>query len=396
MQIKNETKYYIETALWHIALMMINGSIMQTCLLELGTNSNYVSLFVSIMQVVQVVAMLLFSPRVDKFKNIIFSYAITHIMQLVIIFAFLFVFFFNDIDLNVKLYIVMAAGLICSAVLGLNNTLAYKVPYSIFNMEKYGTITGVSGTLCGFFGVAFSSTLSFFLKKYKYFSVMKVFYIIAAVLILFTVIIIINFKNNGYTSTKTMSKKTSLFKYKPFLILFIPNLLRGFNSGVVLLMVTIGYHIKTINSVSAGYLIIVTNVAMIISCLFYSYLAKLKKDRWVVLISSGIIAISMPLMCINRSPSIFLIMYFLVYFVFNLITYATPVLVTKVVDYNIMGQYSAWRMLLHTVGSALGGVVCIPMIDALGAFASLALVGSMQLISGVVYFVFCRKQQIIF
>ena len=388
----NEYKYYLHTSLWYIALMMINGSVMQSYLLELGVSSDTVSTFVSLMQIVQVTSMLLFAPKAEKVKKIIVSYAITYLLQLLIILAILFMCYFEGINLTLKFYIIAATELIASAALGINNVLAYKVPYHIFDMKKYGTITGISGTVSGCLGVLFSAVLSFCLKKYNYFSAIKGIYFVGAIFVLATVIIVFSYKNNGYTSASAEKKKIQLFKYKPFLVLFIPNLLRGFNTGVILLTVTIGYHLKLINGVSAGYLIIITNVATILSSLFYSYLAKFNKDKWVVLISSGIIAVTMPFMCAKKSTSLFLIMYAMVYFVFNLIAYAVPILVTKIVDYNVMGQYSAWRMLLHTAGSALAGVVCIPMIDALGVIVALLIVGTMQLVSGLVYFIYCSKK----
>ena len=57
-----------------------------------------------------------------------------------------------------------------------------------------------------------------------------------------------------------------------------------------------------------------------------------------------------------------------------------------------MGQYSAWCMLLHTVGSALEGDECIQMIEILGVIAALSVIWTLQHISGSVYFIYCSKK----
>ena len=71
MKNKNEYKYYLNTALAHIVLMMVNGSVMQACMLEIGIGAGNVSFFVSAMQFVQVVIMMSFSKAAERIKKVI-------------------------------------------------------------------------------------------------------------------------------------------------------------------------------------------------------------------------------------------------------------------------------------------------------------------------------------
>lgn len=393
MKNKNEYKYYLNTALWHVVTMMINGSVLQSCMLEIGIVAGRVSFFVSAMQIIQVAIMLGISKYTEKIKKIFPVYALTSIIQLLISGIMLFMCYANNISADIKFYVIFAVGMVANIALGAYNVISYMIPYRIMDMDRYGSVMGISGTICGIIGIVFSSVLAFFLERYAYIDVIKVFYITAIVFTVTVALIILSFRDNGYKGDGSSKEKIKLFSYKPFTSLIIPNLLRGFNSGAILLLLTIGYHIKIINSVSAGYFVVITNASMILSCVCYSFIARFNRDKWIIVISSIVMAVFMPFMCFGGNTTVFLSVYAIVYFVFNLINYSVPVLVTKIVGYEIIGQYSSWRMLLHTLGGALAGVVCIPMIDIFGTIPALIIIGAMQLISGATYFICASKNE---
>ena len=61
------------------------------------------------------------------------------------------------------------------------------------------------------------------------------------------------------------------------------------------------------------------------------------------------------------------------------------------VDYNCLGQFTAWRMGIYTLGTAIGGV-CVPLLlDLVGGFNTLLIAGITMLVCGVGYYVFDRK-----
>ena len=393
MKNKNEYKYYLNTALWHIVLMMINGSVMQACMLEIGISAGNVSFFVSAMQFVQVVIMMSISKAAERIKKVIPIYAVACMAQVLILSVMLLMCSVNGINIDMKYYIIFGVGVVTNIALGVSNVLAYKLPYHIMDMNRYGMVSGISGTVCGIIGIVFSSVLAYFLERYEYIPVIKIFYVTAILFAVASTVVIASFKDNGYEGKQNSKSDIKLFRYKPFTALIIPNLFRGFNSGAILLLLTIGYHIKIVDSVSAGYFVVITNAAMILSCVFYSYISKFNNDKWIIGISSCIIAVFLPIMCIGKSTILFLAIYAVVYFAYNLINYSVPVLVTKIVRYEIIGQYSAWRMLLHTLGGAMAGVLCIPMIDKLGVVPSLTIIGLMQLVSGGVYFIKAKNKR---
>ena len=76
-----------------------------------------------------------------------------------------------------------------------------------------------------------------------------------------------------------------------------------------------------------------------------------------------------------------------------MINVAIPVGITKIVDYGIIGRFTAWRMALNTLGVAAAGILCIPMIDAFGASLTFLISGIMQIISGSVYFALLKRKR---
>ena len=106
---------------------------------------------------------------------------------------------------------------------------------------------------------------------------------------------------------------------------------------------------------------------------------------------SGGIALFLILMFVVKGTTAFLVMYAGMYFCLNIVNYAIPVAVTQIVDYKVMGQYTSWRMLLNAGGIVIAGFVCIPLLEAVGATATMAITGGAMLAAGLVYYIYMKK-----
>lgn len=197
-----------------------------------------------------------------------------------------------------------------------------------------------------------------------------------------------------FSCEAAQKKHINIFTYKPFYILFLPNLMRGLNVGAIFVMVTVGYYLKLLNAYTAGLFNIITNVSIFAGSVVYTMFARRHVDKWVILIASAALAVMMPAMCIGRNTAVFLALYALCYFMVKMIGYAVPVFVTKIVDYDVIGQYTVWRILLFNMGSAIFGSMFIKFIDFCGVYTAFSIAGAMQLISGTVYFVYARNKRI--
>ena len=373
--------------------MFVSGSVLQTFLLEKGLSEQETNIYFSVIQIIQVVTILIFSKYADNIKSVIKTMPRFHLMQLPFILFLLFMSFYND-SLNSALFTpLLITTLFFNVGIGIYNVLSYKLPYIIFDMKDYGHILSFSGVFVGIICFALSLLLSFMQSKVGYNSAMRLVYLSGIFIFIVYLLIYRSYKEvNSDTVRKEKSKTFNFFIYKPFATLIIPNILRGFCAGIIGMAVPIGYYYKCIDSQSASIIVILTNAATIIGCAVYSLLSHKISEKRLLLISSIAVFIFMPLMLIIQNTVCFLLFYAIAYFFIIIINYAVPVAVARFVDYSIAGQYNAGRMLLNTLGTSLAGFVCIPLFEFFGAFLTLLLCASTQLISGIFYYFRLKKE----
>ena len=394
----NEIKYYTHNVFYNFIYLFLASTVLQTFLLECGFAENTVNVYFSVMQIVQLSIMLIFSQKLDRVKNIIGATAVTYLPAIPLVVYLITMNKLGQDQKAVTLLVVYVLSFIFNVGHSFYTILCYKLPYHIMDMKNYGKISARTGLIIGIVSVMFSYTLTFFVDKYEdhYFTIMKFVYGFALLLIPLFLLITKSMKRTGTFSEEDNTQKTvkiNIFKYKPFYVLFLLNLMRGFCMGITNLIVTVGYHEKVLDATSASMILIILNVFTAVSCLLYSTIAKLLKEFRMIPLFSGGIALFLILMFVVKGTTAFLVMYAGMYFCLNLVNYAIPVAVTQIVDYKVMGQYTSWRMLLNAGGIVIAGFVCIPMLEAVGAIASMAITGGLMFAAAMVYYIYMKKNR---
>ncbi len=380
-----KSKYIINNVLWTLISTVIIGAMLQTFLLEKGFSEEKVGQYVSIMQFVQMAVIFIFSRYVDRVKNIIKLTASSNLMYVPLLVLMSVMCFKGS-----SFVLMMVFGITAYIAVGLYNVLAYKIPYHIMDMQNYGKWTGISGGIAAAFMLALTFSLSMLQKKIGYFPTMKFFYPIVTVGAIAFAVMTASYKQIDNIPVSEEKKKIFLLKYKPFTVLIIPNLIRGFCAGIIGMAVTIGYADDKLNSESAGILIVLTQIVSIPANYLYTKFTN-KEPILILLFSIGILG-SASLMGMLDSTG-FLICYGIAYFCLMIVNVAVPVLVTRIVDYEVVGQYNGWRILLNTAGTFLASVLCVPMVNKFGATFTWITAGVMQVASGIVYFVYCKNKK---
>ncbi len=387
---KNETKYYLMTVLYTL-VSFASGSVLQAFLLELGLSAETVSVYISVTQIVQVAVMLSFGGWIERAKNIILLYATVMGAQVLMILLLLFFSFFPQGSDLFQTILVYGVGIPVNVAIGVYGIVAYKFPYRVIDMRRYGTISGISGALGGIAGILLSATMTYFVARHPYFSVMKMIMVLGILSSVACFWVTASCRDTGFSMGKREKKQINLFAYKPFWILLVPNLFRGIHGGVYGISVAIGYHLKLLDSTTSTLLLVITNVATILSSLLYSLVARKQRiEKWLILISAMVMLITMPWM-VGGNNITFLVMYTITYVAFHMINNAVPVGLTKVIEYEVIGQFSAWRMACFSLGTAVAGMVAIPLIDSFGGEIVMVIAGIFQVISSVVYFGYMKK-----
>lgn len=392
--IMNNNKLLWQSTLYSTAILMIAGSVIQAFLLQNGIDEWYVSIYMSVVQMVQVSVMFVVSLVIDRVKNVIKLCAYSIILQIVLFLSLIFLCVFSGVNIQAKYYIVFAAGVFANIIQAVYNIVSYKLPYHIVEMTNYAKLVGKIGVVTGVVGIIVSASMSFFTSLIDYNIAMLVFFVLGALSLATSYLITCCFKKidgkQQYLKTAS-TKKLNLFKYRPFSVLIIPNLLRGFCTGILIVSMTIGHSLGITNKSSGAVLTLLLQVATVFSCIVYTLIATKKNDGKIIIVSTVLLAFSMPLMFVGDSLLIFYLLYFTSNFFINFINNAVPVSVTKFVDYEYIGQYSSWRMLLHTGGVAISNSFVIPLVNIFGGFGVMLIAALCQLVSGIAYYVFLKR-----
>lgn len=385
----NEIKYYIANPLHACGFALVGtGSIIQGFLLKSGVSDKSVAFFVSAMLVVQMVAMTLTSGAVENMKKMIKVSATIALFHIPLLGALAF-FSSESADKSLLFPIVFATGAVASAFYGIHGVLSYKLPYKIMDIKEYGRILGVSGVFLGLCSTVFSYIISFFSngEEFEYFGVMRVFFLVGIGFFVLSFLVAGSYRELPDVSGRSVKdEKINIFKYKPFYILLAPNILRGFHTGVWGVIMVIGNSSGIVDGEQGAFLSVLLQLALMIGCFIYSRIANKVEDGRLIFLSSIFTAALAPVMLAGKNQTVFFVVYLIVSLFKNFIDYGVPTAVTKIVDYRCIGQYSAWRMVLHTLGTALGGMAVPYMMDIFGAFTTLVIAGAMQALSGFVYY----------
>ena len=389
---KNHIIYYTQQVTASLAAIIITGSVIQSFLLECGCTDKSVSIYVSVMQGIQVFAMLILAKKVDNIKNIFTQYASTYFLQILLFAIMIYLSIQHTQPVSRKYLYIFVIRLIVSLFQGINAVLGYKLPYYIINMKDYGRMSGITGVVIGITGVAFSGALSYFVSIYPYFKVMAVFCGIGLLLTMLTGILIKNYDNKYQQNfAENNSDIVNIFKYKPFYQLFIPNLCRGISNGIYILMATIGYTKGLLNSSGTGLMVTFSQIATIAGCFGYSVLAGRISEGKLVLASGILFCTILPFTFIGNSQNVFLAVYLITFLFYVIVNYAIPVLIARRIDYRCIGQYSAWRMVIHMGGTAIGNAIVPMLLNVVGGTGCLIVCGFLMLACVVFYYLFERK-----
>lgn len=387
----NSVKYYLNIIMSTIGVTLVGGVILQTFLLESGLSEESVGILTSVMQAVQVAVMITLSKKVDETDNVIVLSAYARLCDLPLIVTLFGLCFFTP-QSSLLFILSLTVLLIYSVGIGITNITSYKLPYLVMPVEDYGKVTAIGGIIAAIATSAISLAMSHFQARCNYFSVMKCVFSLAfvAFLIYFfaTVRMTATYKAESYNTKKT----GSILKYKPFTLLIIPNVLRGFNAGVIGLAVTIGYYVDILDASASAVFVIITNAVTVFAAFVYSQISGKISEKNMLAICGITIFAAAPLMLLWESRMLFFVFYGITYFFYTIVNYAVPSAVVKFVDYDTAGQYNAGRMMLHTLGMSAAGFLCIPLINLIGPLSAMLFAGACQAVSSLGYCIFLKKR----
>ncbi len=375
----------------NLLVLFLSGGFFQTVLLENCLSVKIVSILSSVTQLVQTASMILLSKRIDRTKNVIKAYSLSYFPAIPLVLFLILLSMQGKIMISIMFFILVSLCIVYNVFYSIHSILSYKVPYHIMDINNYGTFLSISGILAGVFSLAVSFILSYLQNRYDFALVMCCAYVFTLLLIGVFFPISYTMRNTesiGNGNIRTEAEKINFFKYKPFYSLLLPNLLRGFCAGIIGLAVTIGYSHNLLDSRSATVLVLIYNAATMLGYIVYRLIASMHKERFILLICSIFITICLPTMLLGNSTAIFIFFYGLASALLTIINATVPVIVTQIVSYEVIGQYTSWRLLINGLGIAVAGFLCTGMFSFLGGVCAMLISGLCQLICGIWYYIY--------
>lgn len=380
--------YYLQSAVFSGVTTLGSGAILQTFMLECGYPQDTVSLVVAISQLVQSLGMLALSRRLESVRRIHFGMALSLVPFVPFFGILLWLTLSSALSTDARFWWLLVSYVLLNLFWAVHNVLIYKLPHAVMPMRDYGRASGQAGVFCGLVGIALSAAMSFFTKRSGYLPAITVFWIIGLLAALASCLLCLVFRPLHDTRKVSGEPPIRLFRYKPFYALIIPNVSRGFSQGIFNLVTVIGYDAGILTPTTAILLTAITHIATLSSCQAYALLATRRGSGLIVLVSSLLFAVASPLMMLGSAPVPFLLLYFVAFFCVNCVSYGVPVLVANRIDYACLGQYTAWRMALFTLGMAAGSA-CVPaLLSWVGPTGTLLLCGITLLPCGIGYYLF--------
>lgn len=388
----NYKKYLISNVFYTLAYLFATGSFVQTFMLAKGIDSNLVAVYTSIIQIAQTGAILLGSFLCDRLKKIKKVVSLLLFMLPVIFIGFL-ISEIPSIAGNTAYAIILITSIISNVVLGFYNIVTYKLPYSVIDMKNYGKLASVSSIISNVLSITITTVISllvnfvdFFLLMFITFSLGIVLWVSAAIVTKF-----LKEKNIDEKPTENYNQNSlSLIKYPYFYKLIPANILRGIATGIITQIVIIGTFIGTLNTNLSVVITLITCLATAVGSLLYIYLEKRLNMGLILTAFGALTLLTMPLSVAFGVIPLYAF-YFLTYLSNHVISVGMPVIVYKYVPYNVIGKYTAWRMMLFTLGCALPGFFLDGLLKSVGAIAVTALGAICMALSCISYTLVFRK-----
>ena len=391
----NIVKYNVISVLHATATFLSSGALIQTFLLWLGISNTKVEFYSSYVLIFQCVTMLIFALVADKFKNIKLTIGVCRFIFPVIFVAIIAVLLCFTDKVDAAYWIILVGSAIANLALGIYNIVTYKLPYSIFHIESFGRISSVTGILGSVVGVMASFALSFFISVYDYRLVMTIAFSLGAILWLASAFINSTYKIIRFEAEEETADKKGGFKrfltYPAFYKSIIPVILRGVGAGTIGLIVSIGTRDGLLTTQTSTYTTIVTSVATIAGYLVYIFIERHIKHRLIIIIAGILAGLIVPFITVGGNLIVFYGLYFFGYLLIIIISMAHPVLVYEAVPYDMIGRYTAFRMLFLTLGQTLPGFFIGALYEAVGSVGVLAVGGVCVLSSSVLLGLVLKK-----
>ena len=392
---KNPAKLYIRDSFYEAAQMFAAGAALtQTYMAALGLPERMIGTVVSAMSIVNIAASVIFSKFSDNSKNTQKSLsALFAVIAATYLFFTLFSFRL-DLTLTLTFILLIAAGFVQSVSIAVRNLYEYKLPFLMFNMDKYAHYVTLDGVIAGVFGVLFSVTFNIVMHQFEYFTAMRAGFFFAFLMTALAAganqqfVLKTRHELSPHISAAP-TKLSSIIKHRDFAVLALPNFLRGIAGGVVNMAALIALNSNILDRKGTAYIVTATTVGNIAGSLLYTIFSRRVDDKTMCLVGS---ALMFPMVFMGSTgPVGYVTMFFFANLGLRTISHAYPLMVYKLISFEIIGTYNTLRMILTTTGTAAATYLTGRLLGSIPVWSFFVVAYIGQVISAAFYLHFFPK-----
>ena len=393
-QLGNEMKFYIRNGCVYAANLFLSGTLLQTFLSSKGVSSAQIGMILAALNMAQTITILLFSTVVDKVRNSVKASAIFQMFTPLFALVMLPFTLMQGVSVDTLTGAVLLAGTVHNIFYGFYCILDYRIPYEIIDMRDYGRLNSINSVVGGVLMVAVSGLTTGLLYIFDVGPVFFCMYLFAAACMAGSTLVTKSMKTVDRPIAEGSGKKTGLLstlRMRAFWVLLLPNLMRGFNNGVVGMLATIGMFELGLSAAQSSAMSLAYTVMSVLGPLAFFELQKRTRLHSMLAVCSAMIPAAMALLTMGGSFGSFIAVYVVLMLLIGIVDNLMPVLVTRIIPYENIGSYTSLRMGTHMAGLSLGSMAAGAALGNVPTAALLAFSGCLQLGSGFAYWMYCRR-----
>ena len=390
----NERRFCVRCACVGCVSLFVTGNIIQTFLVGYGVPGEQVSRMIAAFSAAQMIAMFMMSLVADSLIHL--KRCCTAVTGLLAVyFIVLTPPLLAGAVPQTLAKIMLAAGILQSALLGALAILDCKLPYCIIDMRNYARLSALGGLSGSILQVCAATLAAYFLARFRIGGVMAALFAGCAALVLIAALMTVRLRDNGTgASAPVHGGFVRVLRMPAFWVLLTPNLMRGICTGVINMLTVIGMQELGVTTEHGASMAIIYTAMSIAGAILFGLLSKRLSSRLLCLLAGFVLIAALPGLLLTGGGALFMALYAVVLGAMFMVDYSVPVIVTEIVPYDCIGRYSSLRLGAHWAGIALGSALVGFCLSRGLVPVLLAGAAAMQAVSGLVYYLFSRKAQI--
>lgn len=367
----NLCKLWFSDAAYAAASAVSTGSVFSAFLMHGGMTEGQIGLYLSITQLVNLAVSLLFAGvaanTCDTRKPLLLLGTLSSA-----IIALHLCFCFSVLGGGIAYSLILLLGCLQAAVTALRTVFIYKLPCEVMDLRYYSVYAGYQGLFTGAAGIGIGFVLPLFFERFTFAAVNAAAFVFAGVCAVISAILlrILTPLDTDAAATgcdasenkKGITMITDLRRLQQnslFMKLLLPNILRGFGTGLISIFPVIVLREQILTEQSASLLTAGTYIGTLLSCFAYVFWVKRIGIPKTCLLGGMLFSI----ICLTLfvQTTFCMVLYTLAYVGFNIVCCAVPDLIYRSVHSDLISIFQTWRLTMTQLGvvmaSALFGLL---------------------------------------